>query len=337
MTDPGTSLSEMIIGGVEGDDRYHADMDPLTDVLAMSSVRGSLAATLAAGEPWALALAPVPRAAFHAVTAGTVWMRIEGGPDVHLQPGDTVLLPRGTGHVIGSDLATPPVAFDHVQAETALNAGVELTTGTTPVTTRILCASYQHDSDPHSGPFALLPDVVHVRGAVATSALAATVRLLAEEMSSPAPGNRVVLDRTVDILLIHLLRAYMAETDPATQPASWFRGLRDSTTSAALSEIHSNPAHPWTADELARQVGVSKATLARRFRSEVGQSPTAYLTTWRMSVAARQLVAENRPVAAVARSVGYTSEFAFNRAFTRTHGVPPGRFRNRERLYSGQA
>lgn len=308
-----------------------ATVDPLTDVLALSSVRGSLAATLAAGDPWALALAPVPRAAFHAVTAGTVWLRIAGRPAVYLQPGDTVLLPRGTGHVIGGDLTTPPVAFDHADAEAARRAGVELRTGTGPVTTRVLCASYQHDSDPRSGPFALLPEVVHVRGAVATSALFATLRLLAEEMAAPAPGNRVVLDRAIDILLIHVLRAYLAETDPSSEHPSWLRGLRDPVTSAALSEIHQDPASPWTADDLARRVGVSKATLARRFRSEVGQSPAAYLTTWRMKVAARQLLAENRPVAAVARSVGYTSEFAFNRAFARTHGVPPGRYRARER------
>lgn len=306
-------------------------MDPLTDVLAMSAVRGSVAASLAAGESWGLELAAVPRAAFHAVTAGTAWMRVDGGPTLHLQPGDTVLLPRGTRHVISSGESTATVPFDHAEAEAALSSGAELTAGSGSPVTRILCASYQHDAPDGGGPFALLPDVLHVRGAAATAALAATVRLLAEEMATPAPGKRVILDRTVDILLIHLLRAYLADGDQATEAPSWFRGLRDRTTSAALSEIHRDPGHPWTADDLARRVGVSRATLARRFRSEVGQSPAAYLTTWRMNIAAQQLRQEGRSVAAVARSVGYTSEFAFNRAFSRAHGLPPGRYRSRER------
>jgi AraC-like DNA-binding protein len=306
-------------------------MDPLADVLAMASVRGSVAASLAAREPWGLALAPVPRAAFHAVTAGTVWMRVDGGPDVHLQPGDTVLLPRGSGHLISSGPDTPTLPFDHGDAEAALSSGVELTAGSGPVTSRILCASYQHDAPHGSGPFALLPDVVHVRGAAATPALSATVRLLAEEMASPAPGKRVVLDRIVDILLVHLLRAHISTADLATERPSWFRGLRDAVTSAALSEIHNDPGRAWTTDDLARHVGVSKATLARRFNSEVGQSPATYLTSWRMNVAAQLLRSESHPVATVARSVGYTSEFAFSRAFARTHGIPPGRYRRRER------
>lgn len=306
-------------------------MDPLTDILAMASVRGSVAASLAAGEPWALRLSPVPRAAFHAVTSGTAWMRVDSGPTVHLQPGDTVLLPRGSGHVISSGLDTAAVPFDHDAAEVALSSGAEMSTGSGPVTTRILCASYQHESLPGEGPFALLPDVVHVRGAAATAALSSTVRLLAEEMTSTGPGKRVVLDRTVDILLIHLLRAHIAEADVTTERPSWFRGLRDSITAAALAEIHGDLGRGWTADDLARRAGVSKATLARRFKSEVGQTPSAYLTAWRMNVAAQQLRSGTRPVGAVARSVGYTSEFAFNRAFTRAHGISPGRYRHRER------
>jgi AraC-like DNA-binding protein len=36
-------------------------------------------------------------------------------------------------------------------------------------------------------------------------------------------------------------------------------------------------------------------------------------------------------VGAVARSLGYTSEYAFNRAFTRDRRIPPGRYRARSR------
>ncbi len=293
----------------------------------MASVRGSIAASLAAGEPWGLELPLVPRAAFHAVTAGTMWLRVADGPTIHLQPGDLVLLPRGTAHTIASGASSPTELFDHASAEEALNAGLELRAGAGPTTTRVLCASYQHDGPQRLSPFALLPEVLHVPGAVATSSLSATVRMLGDEMAMPAAGRRVVLDRTVDILLIHLLRAHLSNVDPAKEPPSWFRGLRDATTSAALTELHRDPSHGWTTAELSRRVGVSSATLARRFKSEVGQTPAGYLAGWRMTVAAQRLRSERCSVGAVARSVGYTSEFAFNRAFSRAYGVPPGRYR----------
>jgi len=78
-------------------------------------------------------------------------------------------------------------------------------------------------------------------------------------------------------------------------------------------------------------VNVSRATLARRFGQLVGEPPLAYLTRWRMDLAARRLRETRDPVKAIARDLGYTSEFAFSRAFTRSRGEAPGRYRKRLR------
>jgi AraC-like DNA-binding protein len=68
--------------------------------------------------------------------------------------------------------------------------------------------------------------------------------------------------------------------------------------------------------------------LTRRFNEHVGMSPLAYLTSWRMDVAARRLRDTEEPIASVARRVGYTSEYSFSRAFTRARGVRPGAYRS---------
>lgn len=73
----------------------------------------------------------------------------------------------------------------------------------------------------------------------------------------------------------------------------------------------------WTIGTLAAHVGVSRATLARRFATNVGDSPAGYLTRWRMDLAARRLRDTDDPISVIAASVGYTSEYAFSRAFTR--------------------
>jgi AraC-like DNA-binding protein len=46
-----------------------------------------------------------------------------------------------------------------------------------------------------------------------------------------------------------------------------------------------------------------------------------------MNLAARQLRDTNDAVSAIAHRVGYSSEFAFSRAFSRLLGTPPGRYR----------
>ncbi|MFV2086457.1 helix-turn-helix transcriptional regulator [Micromonospora sp. LOL_021] len=82
-----------------------------------------------------------------------------------------------------------------------------------------------------------------------------------------------------------------------------------------------------TLDTLTATVNVFRATLARRFTRHVGEPPLTYLTRWRLDVAARKLRDTTLPVATIAHHLGYISEFAFNRAFTRRHGLPPGRYR----------
>jgi AraC-like DNA-binding protein len=49
----------------------------------------------------------------------------------------------------------------------------------------------------------------------------------------------------------------------------------------------------------------------------VGEPPLTYLTRWRIDLAARRLKDTTQPVGAIARSVGYRSDYAFTRAFSR--------------------
>ena len=64
-----------------------------------------------------------------------------------------------------------------------------------------------------------------------------------------------------------------------------------------------------------------------RFTDAVGQPPLSYLGRWRMHLAAERLKHLSETVEGIARQVGYSSEYAFNRAFARHRGQPPGRYR----------
>jgi len=65
-------------------------------------------------------------------------------------------------------------------------------------------------------------------------------------------------------------------------------------------------------------------------------TPMQYLTRWRMQLATHLLERQGVGLAQVAAEIGYESEAAFNRAFKKCVGVPPGAWR-RERQTSLRA
>jgi AraC-like DNA-binding protein len=137
----------------------------------------------------------------------------------------------------------------------------------------------------------------------------------------------MVLDRLLDVLLVGCLRALWADQ---LRPPVWAGVPQDPSVGAALRALHARPAHPWTVEELARIAGLSRAALAKRFTAEVGAPPMTYLTQWRMGLARQSLGEDGATLAAVARQVGYASEYAFSAAFKREVGEAPGRWRARQ-------
>lgn len=103
--------------------------------------------------------------------------------------------------------------------------------------------------------------------------------------------------------------------------------LGDPVAAAALRALHADPAASWSNERLAAAAGVSRPTLARRFTALVGRPPMAYLTWWRLNLAAVRLRDTADSLSAVARGVGYGSPYALSHAFSREFGTTPGRYR----------
>ena len=111
------------------------------------------------------------------------------------------------------------------------------------------------------------------------------------------------------------------------EQSGWLAGLRDPSVGKALSLLHARPAHAWTIEELAQEVGVSRSVMAERFAELVGVPPMHYLASWRMQVATQKLRNTSASLAQVAGIVGYDSEAAFSRAFKKVFGVAPATWR----------
>jgi AraC-like DNA-binding protein len=300
---------------------------PLDDVLDLLRVRGALMAHIRAHAPWGIRLPRAPGATFHAVTAGSCWVRVPGQAPRELLPGDVVLLPSGAGHVIASDRSGPARQWDRAAKARARNAAGEILIDGPGNSAQIICAAYDYDRDVAHPLLSLLPGMLVVSGHDMSdgNAVQTALRLLRHELSSGGAGRGTIIDRLIDVLFVHVIRTWVTGDDE--RGTSWLTALRDPVVARALTLMHSAPASPWTIELLAREVSLSRATLTRRFTTLVGEAPLSYLTRWRMDLAAGQLRDTNDAVSAIAHRVGYTSEFAFSRAFSRVRGRPPGRYR----------
>lgn len=147
------------------------------------------------------------------------------------------------------------------------------------------------------------------------------VAVLAEEIVRDAPGQQVMLDRLLDVLLVSTLRRWF--TGLAEEAPAWFRASDDPIVGPAVRALHDDPARTWTVAELGREVGVSRALLARRFSAVMGEPPMSYLTSWRLALAADLLLDPGATLGSVAPRVGYASPYALSTAFRRVRGATP--------------
>jgi AraC-like DNA-binding protein len=197
-------------------------------------------------------------------------------------------------------------------------------------TCRLVCGYLACDARLASMLLAGLPSLlkVSVRGSNAGVWLEASLRYALAEARSPRPGGAGVLAKLAELLFIEVLRLYMNEQ--AEGRTGWLAGVNDHIVGAALRAMHSQPAHPWTLEALARDANTSRSVLAERFQQLVGSSPMQYLAQWRMLLATQLLARSNAPLVRIAEEVGYQTDTAFSRAFRREFGEPPATWRRNQ-------
>jgi AraC-like DNA-binding protein len=184
----------------------------------------------------------------------------------------------------------------------------------------VICA-YEGRSEVSARLLDVLPDLLVVRAHEWDTTL---VDLLAREAGCDGAGQEAYLDRMLDVLLIAVLRVWFGRDGNAP---TWWDAEQDPVVGPALKLIYNNPAHPWTVANLAAAVGCSRAVFARRFTDQVGEPPIAFLTSWRLALAADLLRSSQGTIGAVARQVGYSTPFALSSAFKRAYGVSPNTHR----------
>ncbi|MFF6790346.1 cupin domain-containing protein [Streptomyces filamentosus] len=313
-------------------------MDVLADILDTTRFSGVLLAQLRSSRPdWGCGIDPLPTAGFHLVAEGVCWLRTAGRPPLRLVPGDVVLLPRGAHHELVGAPDAEAVRYADLEAAHPPGRGGVLDLGGDGPVVRIVCGKFTYEGEAGQHPvLAALPEIIHVPGLSADAELQGTIRLIAAETSGRRPGAQALATRLTDVLFVQVVRAWLELLDGEDGGShgeevgpSWLTALRDPRIGSALSLMHDEPQRSWTVEGLARAVTMSRPAFARQFKELVGSSPLAYLARLRIDRAARMLRDTDELVSDIAQAVGYTSEFAFSRAFSRQHGIAPGRYRRR--------
>jgi AraC-like DNA-binding protein len=268
---------------------------------------------------------------FHTVLEGDCWAQLGDVSQaaIGVGAGDTVIFAHGDAHFMSSEpLERSP---SNTARARAVDAALPFTLSQAPgaETVRLVCGYFGCDARLYNPILSTLPRLLHVRGSSATGALTTElVRAALAESNQLRAGGKMILAKIGELLFVRAIREYI-ESMP-TRSTGWLAALRDRNVSAALHALHGNPAEPWTLDALAREARLSRSMFAKRFRQIMGMSVMQYLGHWRLQVATSLLEREDASITRIASHVGYESDAAFNRAFKRRLGVPPGTWRRRK-------
>lgn len=300
-------------------------MDALTRVLDLAQVQGALDVRchLAGGFSLDHVDAGPGEAPFHLVLAGGAAMELPGHERVVMEAGDLLVLPKGTRHRVHDLRGTP------VTTTISLDAHGPFTTKSNTESRPeldLLCGRFTFAPDAGRLLFSALPDVLHVRLSQehGMTALSGIVAMFRDEVARLEPGALAVVTALTQALFVFALRAQLRD---GRMPPSLLGLMVDPRLSRALVAMLRDPAHEWTVATLAEQAAMSRATFARHFEARGNAAPHEVLTLLRMHLAGELLRRGELTAGAVADRVGYRSESAFGKAFTRVMGRTPARFR----------
>lgn len=314
-------------------------MDAVSDLLRTTRLSGGVFLDAEFTAPWCVhsgvsaaecAQFGVPAAhviAYHYLFAGRMLLELDGHATVEVDTGDIVLLPHNEPHRLCSEPGLRPVDVESEVVPGTDGPVARIIHGGGGATTRMFCRFLASEvaGDP---VLRMLPRVMKVRIADAPSSawIESSMRFGAQEIASGTARSPALLAKLAELLFIEAVRRYL-DALPAGQ-AGWRAGFSDPMVGRALALMHQRLDRRWTAEELARSIGMSRSAFAERFTRVVGESPMRYLARQRLQQAARQPESPGSSVARIAFDAGYESEAAFNRAFKREFGAPPAAWRD---------
>ena len=269
---------------------------------------------------------------FHTLLEGSCFAELTDGSmePIRLEAGDIIAFPMDDGHALCSTVglrAAPDLAiYIHPvdrQLPYVLNAG------SGAEACRFICGYLGCDIEPYNPFLEPLPRMLHGRGIANQGWLAPLIHYAVSETERQQAGGETVLAKLAELLFVEVIRQHV-EGLPA-ESRGWLSGLRDAHVGRALRLMHGQPAAEWTLEGMARQVGLSPLRICRAL--QLLRRCLANAVPYALAHATGRAAARSarRQCCAGERRSRLRVEAAFNRAFKKVTGVPPGLWRRRRR------
>lgn len=308
-------------------------MDPLTEIFTEMNINWATFTRLEATAPWAWASAGDAAVTFVLVVRGSGVLAVDGYPEPFpLCGGDVFIMLDDKPYQMYDRKGSLPIPCAEIEK---LRIGDRIEVGGGGAPTTFISGYFDMNAIELHPLSSMLPGLLHLKlDHTRSLAFHSVLELLATETETPSLGADAVVRRLFELLFIHAIRAYCAQTDGAVK--GWMAAIGDQQLMDAIHAIHADPAQKWTVASLAKEAGMSRSAFAARFRTVVGVTPLEYVTRWRLHRASRQIRTSDAPLAKVAYDAGYESVAAFNRLFKRETGLTPGAFRKSTIKNSGR-
>jgi AraC-like DNA-binding protein len=307
-------------------------VDALSEVLRLARFTAGVTLDATARGDWCVSVAASPAIArAHVVLDGECRVKAASGEEVTLKAGEIAFIPRGDAHLIGSSLEAGATSLAALVKTPVAGELMPTRLGTEGATTRWVALSASCERHLAEPLMTALPAVMKVdlSNASAFHWLTDALGLTLSASAAPPVGASAERARLAELVIIEAISRYVYWLPLGGK--GWLAGLNDRYVGRALALVHGRPAEPWTVERLGRQVGLSRSALAERFSDVMGEPIFAFLTRWRLHVAAEFLLTTTRRIETIAREAGYESAGAFSVAFKRVFGKPPSIWRKRSR------
>jgi AraC-like DNA-binding protein len=265
----------------------------------------------------------------HVVLDGACVVKAGSGEEVALKAGEIAFIPRGDAHLVGSSLQADATSLASLVKTPVPGEIMPSSLGGEGTATRWIALSASCERHLAEPLLSALPTVMKVDmgNAAALEWLTDALGLTLSASAAPPVGATAERARLAELVIIEAIGRHVSGMPRGGK--GWLAGLNDRYVGRALALVHGRPAEPWTVERLGRQVGLSRSALAERFSEVMGEPIFAFLTRWRLHLAAEFLLTTARPVERIAREAGYESAGAFSVAFKRVFGKPPSIWRRK--------
>lgn len=312
--------------------------DTLTEILLGLRLDGVEYGRCLLSPPWAVAFPASDSARFHFVAQGGCWLRTEAADWVRLNPGDAVLFPRGSFHILASSPEVPVVDINSL-ARREVAENIYLVNGCgrvsnaeeAPVTPDVMfCGAMRFNLDPLHPLVAMMPDLMRAGDLARRDP---SVPVLLEAMEREVTLDRIgacgILARLADVLAASIIRAWVECACNDANASGWIAAVRCPKIGKVLAAIHNQPEKEWNIADLAGIMGASRSSFADKFTRTLGESPAKYVARVKMFQARQWISRDGMRVATAANRLGYDSEASFSRAFKRIIGHAPSELREK--------